>query len=478
MITKMQRTIKKPATFSGIGLHTGVKSTITFKPEAVDTGVYFVRTDQKGDEEIIVPALVDFVNDENGIASMRGTNLTKDGVKIFTVEHVLAAIAGLELDNIRVELSAQEPPVGDGSALPYVDALLEAGFVEQDAPRVYLEIDETIDFEDDPNGTRIVALPLDGFRITTMVDYQNPALGSQHTGLFSIEDEFLTEFAPARTFCFLHEVEALYDQGFIKGGNLDNAVVIIDKDLEQNDIDKAKKMLNIKEKVFMGENGILNNKTLRFPNEPCRHKTLDLLGDMFLCGAHIKAQVLAARPGHKSNIAFARLLRDYYKKTAFKQRFQKGKKKGVIFDINAIKRILPHRYPFLLVESITELELGNRIVGTKAVSVNEPFFEGHFPGHPIMPGVLIVEAMAQTGGILLLNEFEKPEDKMVYFMGIDEAKFRKPVHPGDILYFEIEMISKRKRACKMFGKAYVRGEVAAQATMTAAIVDREDMERE
>jgi UDP-3-O-[3-hydroxymyristoyl] N-acetylglucosamine deacetylase/3-hydroxyacyl-[acyl-carrier-protein] dehydratase len=471
MVKKMQRTIGKAVPVAGTGLHTGVKSTVTFYPAEANTGVNFVRTDIE--PEVVIPALVDYIDESNEIDSLRGTNLTKDGAKVYTVEHVLAAIAGLELDNIRIELTAQEPPVGDGSALPFVDALLEAGFVEQDEERFYVEVDETIDYTNDKTGTRIVALPLDGFRITTMVDYQNPALGSQHTGLFSVEDEFITEFAPARTFCFLHEVEALYDQGLIRGGNLDNAVVIIDKELKKAEIDKAKKMLNINEDVFAGENGMLNNKALRFPNEPCRHKTLDLLGDMFLCGAHVKAQILAARPGHKSNIEFAKLLREFYRKTELKNRYQFGGRKGVIFDINAIKRILPHRYPFLLVDSVIEMELGHRIVGTKAVSGNEPFFAGHFPGHPIMPGVLIIEAMAQTGGILLLNELEHPEEKMVYFMSIEEVKFRKPVHPGDLIYFEVVMISQRRRACKMTGKAFVRGEVVSEAIMTAAIIDRE-----
>jgi UDP-3-O-[3-hydroxymyristoyl] N-acetylglucosamine deacetylase/3-hydroxyacyl-[acyl-carrier-protein] dehydratase len=474
MVVK-QRTIKKPVSFTGTGLHTGVKSKITFAPEEEDTGIYFVRTDI--DANIKVPALVDYVDDNNGIDSLRGTNLKNEDVKIYTVEHVLAAIAGLELDNIRIELTAQEPPVGDGSALPYVDALLEAGIVEQNAQRIYLEIEETIDFNNEQKGTQIVALPLDGFRITTMVDYQNPALGSQHTGLFSIEKEFITEFAPARTFCFLHEVEALYDQGLIKGGNLDNAVVIVDKKFEDSEIDKIKTMLSIEDDVFLGENGILNNRSLRFKNEPCRHKTLDLLGDMFLCGYHVKAQILAARPGHKSNIAFARLLRDYAKKAELKKRHQHNDKKGVIFDINAIKRILPHRYPFLLVDSIIELELGSHIVGTKAVSANEPFFEGHFPGHPIMPGVLIIEAMAQTGGILVLNEYEEPEKKIVYFMGIDDAKFRKPVFPGDLLHFELNLLSYRRGICKMQGTAFVRGEVVAEAMMTAVITDRDQLEK-
>lgn len=465
-----QQTIKKQASFTGIGLHTGESSTITFKPAPENYGIVFTRTDCE--EVVEVPALVDYVVQDNSIDSLRGTNLQKDGCMIYTVEHVLAAVAGLQIDNLLIELSAPEPPVGDGSAMPYVNVLLEAEIIKQEALKNYLVIDDTLHFHNEQRGIDIVALPLDDFRITVMIDYQNPALGSQHSGLFSLEKEFVTEFAPARTFCFLHEVEMLIEQGLIKGGTLNNAIVICDKDLKEINTPKVKETLKINGKVFVGENGILNNRTLRFKNEPARHKLLDLLGDLFLVGAPIKGQILAARPGHQSNIEFARQLREYYKNQQLTRRYQDVVRKGVVFDFNAIQRILPHRYPFLFVDRIIEFEAGKRIVGVKSVSGNEEFFQGHFPGHPIMPGVLIIEAMAQTGGIMLLNDEDSPEDKIVYFMGMDNVRFRKPVLPGSQLVFELELIRKRSTACKMAGKAYVNGELVAEAELMAAILDR------
>lgn len=465
-----QRTIKMPASFSGIGLHTGERSTITFKPAPENHGIIFHRTDIENGPEI--PALVEFVVQDSAIDSLRGTNLQKDGCTIFTVEHVLAAVAGLEIDNLLIELSASEPPVGDGSAMPYVDALIEAGIISQDAPKNFLVVENTLQYQNEKRGVDMAALPLDDYRVTVMIDYQNPALGSQHTSLFSLEKEFISAFAPARTFCFLHEVEMLIGQGLIKGGDLNNAVVICDKALNEIDHAKVKKALGINGDVFVGENGILNNRSLRFPNEPARHKLLDLLGDLYLVGAPIRGQILAARPGHQSNIEFARKLREVYKKQQVTRKYQDVVSKNVVFDINAIKRILPHRYPFLFVDKIVELEPGKRIVGVKNVTINEEIFNGHFPGHPIMPGVLIMEALAQTGGIMLLDGEENTEGKLVYFMAMDKVRFRKPVFPGAQLVFECELLRKRATSCKMYGKAYVDGQVVAEAELMAAIVDR------
>lgn len=467
---KKQRTVHTAASYTGTGLHTGETSTITFRPAPENHGIILVRTDV--DPAIEIPALVEYVTPDNGIDSLRGTNLQKDGVTIYTVEHVLAAIAGLEIDNLRIELDAAEPPVGDGSAMPYVNILLEAGIAEQEQLKNYLVVEESIYFHDEKKGIDLVALPLDDFRITVMIDYKNPALGSQHSGLFSMEKEFIVDFAPARTFCFLNEVEMLIDQQLIKGGSLNSAVVICDKEMNEINEDKIRKSLNINGDVFIGRNGTLNEMPLRFKNEPARHKVLDMLGDLFLIGAPIKGQILAGRPGHKSNIEFARRLRNLYKKQQLARKYQQVARKGVVFDFEAIQRILPHRYPFLFVDRITEFEEGKRIVGLKNVTGNEDFFQGHFPGHPIMPGVIIIEGMAQTGGIMLLNGEENPSDKIVYFMGMDNVRFRKPVLPGAQLIFELELIKRRSTSVKMHGKTFVNGELVAEADMMAAILDR------
>jgi UDP-3-O-[3-hydroxymyristoyl] N-acetylglucosamine deacetylase/3-hydroxyacyl-[acyl-carrier-protein] dehydratase len=461
-----QRTIANPVSMSGIGLHTGTECTMTFKPAAENTGIRFVRVDLGGNPEI--PAVAEHVVDVS-----RGTTIGIGEAKVHTVEHVLAAIVGLQIDNIIIELDGIEPPVGDGSALPYVEVLQKAGFVQQEAPKDYLVIDETVMYHNEEKQIDIVALPLDGYRITVMVDYQNPALGSQHTGLFDLEKEFVTEFAPARTFCFLSEVEALANQGLIKGGDLDNAVVIVDHNLDDTQLKELGKKIGITENFVLGEQGILNNKKLRFKNEPVRHKLLDLMGDLALIGAPIKAQILAARPGHKANVEFAKQIRKLYQQKKLVKKFQFVKKEGVVFDSNAIQRILPHRYPFLLVDKIIHLDMDKKVIGVKSVTVNEPFFVGHFPGQPIMPGVLILEAMAQTGGILLLNSFPNPEEKLVYFMQINNAKFRKPVVPGDQLFMEVELTQKKSKVVLMAARAYVNDVLVAEAEFMAGIVDKD-----
>lgn len=463
-----QRTIAKEASVTGIGLHTGNHSTLTFKPAPENYGIRFKRVDMKDSPEILADI-------EHVVDISRGTTIAVGEAKVKTVEHVLAAISGCEIDNIVVELTTNEPPVIDGSSKPFVDILLSAGFVEQNAPKDYLVIDEIVHYNDDKNEVDIVALPLEDFKMTVMIDYRNPALGSQYTGLFSLENEFASEFAPARTFCFLHEVEELYESGLIKGGKFDNAVVIVDRELKQNQLEALMNKLGIRDSVVLGENGILNNSRLRFKNEPARHKLLDLIGDMALIGAPIKGHILAARPGHKANIEFVKMLRKLYEQNKLKKKYRLNEKTGdVVFDINAIKKMLPHRYPFLLVDKVVELDVGKRIVGVKNVTVNEPYFQGHFPQKPVMPGVLIIEAMAQTGGILLLSFLDSYEGKLAYFTSIDKAKFRKQVIPGDQLFFEVEVLDRKRNIFKLKGRAYknsLEGELAAEAEIMTAIAD-------
>ncbi len=462
---KNQQTIKEPVSYSGVGLHTGNKTKITFEPAPANTGILFKRTDIPNSPPI--PADVDHVIDIS-----RGTTIGIGDVKIHTVEHVLASISGLEIDNIICNVHGNEPPVGDGSALPFVEVLLKAGFVEQDSPRDYLIIDRTIAYSDPERGIDIVVFPSDEFRITFMVDYKNPALGTQYTSMYSLHEEFATEFAAARTFCFLHEVEELWKQGLIKGGDIDNAVVIIDRDMDTQEIDDLRKMFGIDSQVNLSNNGLLNGKELRYPNEPVRHKALDLIGDLALLGVPLKAHIMAARSGHGANAELVKLIRKEYKKKLIRSKYQ-IREHNVVLDSTAIFKILPHRYPFLLVDRILDLMPLEYVVGIKNVTVNEPFFQGHFPGKPIMPGVLIVEAMAQVGGIMLLNTESDPTKKLVYFTGIDNVRFRKTVVPGDALRYEVEMGAFRRSMCKMYGRAYVEDELVCEAELMAAIVDSE-----
>jgi UDP-3-O-[3-hydroxymyristoyl] N-acetylglucosamine deacetylase/3-hydroxyacyl-[acyl-carrier-protein] dehydratase len=462
-----QMTIKKSVSMSGVGLHTGVQTTMTFKPAPENFGIRFRRVDLAGAPEI--PADVDHVVDLK-----RGTTLGLGEARVHTVEHVLAAVAGLQVDNILIELNNIEPPIADGSAKPFVDLLLEAGLEDQEAPKDYLIIDQVIHYQDPERGVEIVALPTDDFRLTVMIDYNNPALGSQHTGLFNLEKEFIPEFASARTFCFLHEVEELYDAGLIKGGSLDNAIVIVDRDLSEEDLQKFLHKLSLDHSCVLGSNGVLNNKELHYRNEPARHKLLDMIGDLALIGAPIKAQILAARPGHAANVEFAKKVRKLYQQNKLVKKYQHEKKEGVVFDVNAIQRILPHRYPFLLVDKIIEFQMDERVVGVKNVTMNEPFFQGHFPGSPVMPGVLIVEALAQAGGVLLLNGVENPGNKLVFFMTMNNVKFRKPVVPGDQLILEVEMMGRRSKIIQMRGQAFVDGNVVAEGEFTAMLMDRDN----
>ena len=462
-----QSTVTSEVHVKGIGLHTGTASEICFKPAPINTGVIFRRIDLEDLPEI--PALI-----ENVVDLSRGTTLGIKGIKVHTVEHVLAAIAGLCIDNIYVDINGIEPPVCDGSSLEFVKAIKKAGIVEQDSPRDYITIEETIVYDAvKGEGVELAAIPSDNFRITFMIDYKNPTIGTQYTSMYSIE-EFENEYAPSRTFCFLSEVEMLKEAGLAKGGTPENSLVVIDKPWNEDEVNYLKSLFDREMVVFKGENGILNDSQLRFPNEFVRHKTLDLIGDMYLLGHPIKGHIMAARSGHKANIELVRKIRSYWEKNRIKMKYQDKKTEGYLLDVNAIKRIMPHRYPFLFVDRIIDLIPGKKVVGIKNVTANEPFFQGHFPERPIMPGVLLVESMAQVGGILMLDAEIRTDNKLIFFTGINKAKFRKPVEPGDQIRFELEIVKRRQTLCIMAGKGYVRDDVVVEAELSAIVMDKED----
>lgn len=458
-----QRTIAQAVEIAGVGLHTGHPVRMTFRPAESNSGIRFRRVDLEAKTEI--PALVDFV-----VEISRGTVLGRDGARVHTVEHVLAAIAGLQIDNLIIDLSSDEPPVIDGSAKPFVNALQSAGIVEQDAPRNYLEIEKTLTYHDEKDAVDIVVVPSAEFRITYMIDYPHPSVGTQYTSMYSM-DEFVAEFSGARTFCLLSEIAELKTQRLIQGGTLDNAVVFVDRDLSHADLDRLKQAFHHHGDVKLGASTV-DDRPLRYRNEPVRHKALDLVGDLALVGAPIRGHVLVARGGHTSHVEVARMLRKAYETQSIARKYGGQSGKGYVFDSAAIEKLLPHSYPMLLVDRILELAPGERVTGLKNVTRNEPFFDGHFRGHPVMPGVLIIEAMGQTGGVLLLNSIENPEKRVVYFTGLDNVKFRKTVIPGDQLRFTVVMSVFRRGLCKMHGEAHVDGVLVAEADMSAVVVDR------
>lgn len=457
-----QRTLKSSASVKGVGLHTGKICTLTLKPAPENTWFVFKRTDLEGCPCILVDA--DNVKD-----TARGTKLEQNGAGVSTTEHVLAALLGMEIDNCYIEIDGPEVPILDGSSAPFIQAIEKAGITEQKADRVYFELKHNLTYEDPKKQVEMLAVPQDEFRITVMVDYNSDLLGTQHASMYNVR-EFKEQISKCRTFVFLHELEMLLEHNLIKGGDLDNAIVLVDKPMAKDKLDHLRKIFN-KQNVEVKGRGVLNNTQLHFYNEPARHKLLDIVGDLALVGMPIKAHILAARPGHAGNVSFAKKIKEIIRNSRHrKEEFHYDLNKKPLFDINEIMNILPHRPPFLFVDKIMEMS-SEHVVGVKNVSMNEPFFVGHFPGAPVMPGVIQVEAMAQVGGVLVLKTVPDPENYLTYFMKIDQVKFKQKVLPGDTMVFCLNLISPIRRGiCHMRGVAYVNGKAVMEAELMAQIV--------
>ncbi|NOR28068.1 MAG: bifunctional UDP-3-O-[3-hydroxymyristoyl] N-acetylglucosamine deacetylase/3-hydroxyacyl-ACP dehydratase [Lutibacter sp.] len=466
-MSNTQKTIKNEVTLSGVGLHTGNKVTMTFKPAPVNYGYAFVRIDLEG--EPVIEASAEYV-----VNTQRGTNLEKRGVFVNTSEHVLAAVVALGIDNICIEINAAEPPIMDGSSKHFIEALEKAGIVEQDAEREEYIVKDIISYKDEKTGSEIILMPSDEYQITSMVDFGTKVLGTQNATLDSLSD-FKAEIADARTFSFLHELEMLLDNNLIQGGDLNNAIVYVDKEISTETMDKLKKAFN-KESLTVKANGILDNLTLRWANEAARHKLLDVIGDLALVGTRIRGKVIANKPGHLVNTVFAKKLQKIIKQEKRNNVPVYDLNKTPLMDIHQIMNILPHRPPFLLIDRILELS-ENHVVGMKNVTMNEPFFNGHFPGAPVMPGVLQVEAMAQCGGVLVLSSVPDPENYLTYFMKMDKVKFKQKVLPGDTLIFRAELITPIRRGiCHMQACGYANGKLVVEAELMAQIAKKTTVE--
>lgn len=457
-----QRTLKESVTLIGVGLHTGQKVTLEICPAADNHGFKFQRVDLEN--QPIIKADADLV-----VATDRGTTLEANGARVYTTEHVLAALVGCGVDNALIKLDGPEIPIMDGSSLPFVHAMESVGYVEQEAERNYFVLEENIKWEDAEKGIEVLAVPDSEYRITVMVDYKSPVLGTQHASMYHI-GEFKEEIAKCRTFVFFRELEFLAKNNLIKGGDLDNAIVLVERtNIPQEELDNLAKLLGKdKLKVNVGGIGVLNSTKLQFENEPARHKLLDIVGDLALVGRPIKAHILAARPGHSGNTRFAKVLKEQIKKQ--EKQGRQFDLTQTLYDINDIEKMLPHRFPFLMVDRIISMN-ENSIVGIKNITMNEPIFTGHFPGNPVFPGVLQIEAMAQVGGIFALSQVDEPHLYSTYFMKIDAVKFKQKVIPGDTVVFELELISPIRRGLvNMRGKAYVNGVEVSSAEMLAQVI--------
>jgi len=458
-----QHTLSESVSISGTGLHTGILVDMTLQPANPGFGIQFQRIDLPN--QPLIKADCDLVTDTS-----RGTTLQVGDAKVSTVEHILAALVGLGVDNLLIELNGPEIPIMDGSSTPFIEAIEKVGVLEQDAAKAWYSIDENIFHYDEDKRVEMVAMPALDYQITALIDFNSPVLGTQHAALKTIKD-FKSEISPCRTFCFLHELETLLEHDLIKGGDINNAIVVVDKPVTKEEMTRLAKVFK-RDKIEVKSEGYLNNLELRFPNEPARHKLLDVVGDLALIGYPIKARIIANRPGHSSNVEFAKKIKQYIKKN-------KNIKDVPVYDPSAtpvytleqIEKTLPHRHPFLLVDKIIELT-DTSIVGVKNVTFNEWFFPGHFPGNPVMPGVLQIEALAQTGGILCINAMPKGNYD-TYFLKINNCKFKQMVKPGDTMLLKLELMAPIRRGiCEMRGTVYVNGKVATESELVAQVVKR------